>query len=214
MNEMMVIAAARYVLVLIFLFVSSDSAVADERLTVGACPLIIEVSFDGEWTNAKFNPQMVEALSSNKNRKSVVAAAYSLSSDPFSPSVFVASLGSLENHQGQIGQSQFDEIATRMMSALEEIPEEAKNYMRRLERGAVRPFSITNATVSHFERRGNSFALYSFVKAVVEGEDVTVVGAQRTTLLHGCVITMNFSFPSKAHSFRDIQNMVWDIQLR
>ena len=202
-------------LVLIVLLFSFGLSLADERVSVGACPLVIDLHLGGEWKKAQRDPLRLEALSANKNRKTVYAAVYSLLDDPISRSfVAIGSLGSLEKHQGYLGQAQFDALANRFVGLKKKIPSEARDYIRNLERGSGIDISITKLNIVEVERRGNSISLYGFTKAIVDNREIILVTVQRTTLLRGCIITLQFGFPFAAYSFRDIQRMVWNVGLR
>lgn len=200
-----------------FILIGCESALSKPQvrsLMFSDCDRQLTLRLNGIWQKSEDSKELADVLQNNSLRKSKVDGSF-LDMDS-SASFAISGMSTLKKIQHKMTPELFAEMKNHFGAAVlnplpQRVFQQIAEYNRRgYGQGQVLSFDL----LQHLDSRTDSFAVYSLSEAVVDGEAMLLLGAQRHTLVHGCVVTMNFSFPANAFTLQDVYKQVWMIDLQ
>jgi len=203
----------RLVWLVLIVAIGSSQCFAQEALSVGSCPHVIEIQRDGLWKSAIESKESLENFRANSARKAIVAVVFVRPEDG---SYFnIQSLGTLEAFQGRLSLGDFARIKAALSKPLPSTSERVRDRVQALANGSITGNKLESYDLaSRFEGRGNEFMLYGTTTISVQGRSQTYVTAQKNIHVDGCVITMNFGFPAEAYNLDEVSSALRQVWFR
>jgi len=186
-----------------------------EELTVGSCPSKIIIERTGEWGPLSNDLEIVRNLQSNPNRTNSVAAAYVTADTGME--VVVLSLLGLEKFQGDIMESDFNDIRLEMRKAFKETSVEMKSKINKVIEGNL---SGTGAAGSHLSYEVATLSPGMFIASAIT--EIDIQGSERQLYetamkmqhIRGCVVQANFSIAVSEGSRNRLNQGISDFVMR
>ncbi len=201
---------------LVIIIGAAPTASLSEQIIAGTCPAEIFVEKKGEWAGVENDEFMVQALRENRDRRREISAIYVVD-DESGLEASVVTLPSLAAHQGNIRESDFEDIQQSLAKAFEGPTPEMQ---QKIEDAIRKNLSGTGFSASHLAYESailspGKLIGFAFVEADIPGFGLsyfeTAVEMQH---IHGCVVQTNFSIEVSPGSRERLRRAIDDFELR